>query len=78
MTAAHDGTSATYSIAPICPFCLMSSPNRPSDMGLADVGIAPHPTTTIIERQLRCTATIEATSVGDAGPAITAATLSIS
>ena len=46
--------------------------------GPADVGIAPHPTTTIIELRSRCTATIEATSVGDAGRAITAATLSIS
>ncbi len=34
--------------------------------------------TTITELQSRCTATIEATSVGDAGPAITAATRSTS
>ena len=78
MTAAPDGTSATYSTAPICLCSSMSSPNQPSGMGRGDVGIAPRQPTTITELRSRCTATIEATSVGDAGPAITAATRSTS
>ena len=78
MTAAHDGTSATCSIAPICLCSSTNSPNQPRDTGRGDVGIAPRQRTTITELRSRCTATIEVTSVGDAGPAITAATRSTS
>jgi hypothetical protein len=56
----------------------MSSPNPPSDTVQADVGTAPPPTMTTTELPLRCTATTGVTSVGDAGPPITAVTLSIS
>ena len=78
MTAAHDGTSATCSIAPICPYYSTNSPNPLNDTDPADVGIVLRPTTTITELRSRCTATAAATSVGAAGPAITVATLLIS
>ena len=78
MIDARDGTSVTCSTAPTWPRSSMSSPNLPSDTVQADVGTAPSPTTKTTALPSRCTATTGDTSVGDAGPAIIAATLSIS
>jgi hypothetical protein len=78
MTGARDGTSVTCSTAPTWRRSLMSSPNPLNATVQADAGTARLPTMTTTVLPSRCTATTEATSVGDAGLPITAATLSIS